>query len=191
MKKRKRKMDRNRALALVEKYLERDNMIKHSLAVESAMRAYARKLDGDEQKWGIAGLLHDIDYDVIDTDGEHAEKGAEILKEAGYPEDIIYSVKAHADHTNLNRRRPMDKALYAVDELTGFLVAVALVMPNQTLEEVKISSVKKKLDSSAFAKSVSRKAIKEGAEQLGVTLEEHIETVLNAMRDIAGDLGLD
>ena len=183
-------MNREEAFALLKEYIKNENLIKHMLAVESAMRVYARKYNEDEEKWGIVGLIHDFDYEMHPTAEEHPLKGSEILKERGYPEDVIYAIKAHADYLELERKSPMDKALYAVDDLAGFIVAVTLVRPTKKLSEVEVKSVKKKLKDKSFAAKVNREDIQRGVEELGVPLDEHIETVLKAMQGIAGDLGL-
>ena len=183
-------MNREEAFALLKEYTKNENLIKHMLAVEAAMRAYARKYNEDEEKWGIVGLIHDFDYEMHPTAEEHPLKGSEILKERGYPEDVIYAIKAHADHTGCERKSLMDKALYAVDELAGFIVAVALVRPNKKLSEVEVKSVKKKLKDKSFAAKVNREDIQRGVEELGVPLDEHIETVLKAMQGISEELGL-
>ena len=183
-------MNREEAFYLLKEYTKNENLIKHMLAVESAMRVYARKYNEDEEKWGIVGLIHDFDYEMHPTAEEHPLKGSEILKERGYPEDVIYAIKSHADYLKLERKSPMDKSLYAVDELAGFIVAVALVRPNKKISEVEVKSVKKKLKDKSFAAKVNREDIQRGVEELGVPLDEHIETVLKAMQGIAVDLGL-
>ena len=183
-------MNREEAFALLKEYIKNENLIKHMLAVESAMRVYARKYNEDEEKWGIVGLIHDFDYEMHPTAEEHPLKGSEILKERGYPEDVIYAIKAHADYLELERKSPMDKALYAVDDLAGFIVAVTLVRPTKKLSEVEVKSVKKKLKDKSFAAKVNREDIQRGVEELGVPLDEHIETVLKAMQGIAEELGL-
>ena len=178
------------ALRLLKKHVKNPNLLKHAYAVEAAMRVYARRFNEDENKWAVVGLLHDIDYENHPTMEEHPLVGAAILEKEGLQSDMVYAVKAHADHTGLERRRMMDKALYAVDELTGFLVACALVQPSKKLADVKVDSELKKMKSSSFAKGVSREGIKQGADDLGVTLEEHIQTVHDAMMAIVDDLGL-
>lgn len=183
-------MSREEAFALLKEHTKNENLIKHMLAVEATMRVYAQKYNEDEEKWGIVGLIHDFDYEMHPTAEEHPIKGSEILTERGYPEDVIYAIKSHADHTGVERKSTMDKALYAVDELAGFIVAVALVRPNKKLSEVEVKSVKKKMKDKSFAAKVSREDIQKGVEELGIPLEEHIETVLKAMKEIAGELGL-
>jgi len=183
-------MNRQEAFTLLKEYTKNENLIKHMLAVEAGMRAYARKYNGDEEKWGIVGLLHDFDYEMHPTAEEHPIKGSVILKERNYPEDVIYAILSHADHTGVERKSPMDKALYAVDELAGFITAVALVRPTKKIADVEVNSVKKKLKDKSFAAKVSREDIERGVQDLGVPLDEHIETILKAMQGIAGDLGL-
>jgi putative nucleotidyltransferase with HDIG domain len=158
--------------------------------VEAAMRAYARKYGEDEEKWAIVGLLHDFDYEIHPTVDKHPQEGSKILRERGYPEDIIYAVLCHADHLELERRSPMDKAIYAVDELTGLIIAVALVKPSKSLAEVDAPSVRKKMKDKAFARSVNRDDIVRGAAALGVDLDEHIAFVIEAMKPAAAELGL-
>jgi len=183
-------MDREQAWALLSEHTKNENLLKHALAVEAAMRAYARKFGEDEEKWSIAGLIHDFDYEQHPTAEEHPAWGAKFLEEQRWPEDIVYAVKCHGDHLNLPRQSLLDKALYAVDELTGLIVAVALVRPSKSIMDVKLKSVKKKWKDKAFAAGVHREAIEEGAADLGVELDEHIGIVLSAMQDIADELGL-
>ncbi len=183
-------MNRQKALDLLHEFTQNDNLRKHAYAVEAAMRAYARILGEDEETWGIVGLLHDFDYERYPTLGDHPFKGAEILRERGWPEEIVEACLAHADFTGIERDTPLKKAIFAVDELTGFITAVALVRPSKQLADVKVSSVKKKMKDKAFAAAVSREDIIKGAEELGLSLEEHIGNVLAAMQERAVDLGL-
>ncbi len=183
-------MTREQAYALLTEYTQKENLIKHALAVEAAMRAYAQKFGEDEEAWGIVGLLHDFDYERYPSLEDHPFKGAEILREKGYPEEWIEAILGHAEHTGVPRKTLMAKTLFAVDELCGFITAVALVRPDKKLESVKVKSVKKKLKDKAFARQVSREDIRKGAEELGVELEDHISFVLDAMKKIAPDLGL-
>jgi putative nucleotidyltransferase with HDIG domain len=183
-------MDRERAWDLLTEYTKNEGLIKHALAVEAAMRAYARKLGEDEEKWGVTGLIHDFDYEQHPTAEEHPAWGAKFLEEHGWPEDIVYAVRAHGDHLGLPRNSLLDKALYAVDELTGLIVAVALVRPSKSIMDVKIKSIKKKWKDKAFARGVHREAIEAGAADLGVDLNEHLAIVLSAMQGIADELGL-
>ena len=155
------------------------------------MLAYAKKFGEDEERWGIVGLLHDFDYEKYPRPDQHPEVGARILKQKGYPDDVRYAIRSHANYLGLERKSLMDKTLYAVDELAGFITAVALVRPNKNVAEVKVSSVKKKLKDKAFARTVNRDDIREGTQVLGVPLDDHIAVVINAMTGIAGELGLD
>ena len=183
-------MNREDAWALLCEYTKNPGLRKHGLAVEAAMRAYARKYGEDEEKWAIVGLLHDFDYEIHPTVDKHPQEGSKILRERGYPEDIIYAVLCHADHLELERKAPMDKAIYAVDELTGLITAVALVKPSKSLAEVDAPSVRKKMKDKAFARSVNRDDIVKGAAALGVDLDEHIAFVIEAMKPAAAELGL-
>ena len=155
------------------------------------MREYARLENEDEERWGIVGLLHDFDYERWPEPPDHPLKGAEILAERGYPEDVIYAIKSHADYLDLERRDAMSRALYAVDELSGFIMAVAMVRPNRNLHDVKVRSVKKKLKDKAFARGVDREQIRRGIEELGVDPDEHIANVLRGLQTVAETLGLD
>ena len=184
-------MNREDALELLHEYTQKDGLIKHALAVEAGVQAYARKFGENQEKWGIVGLLHDFDYEKYPNPNQHPEVGAQILKEKGYPDDVIYAIRSHADYLELERKNLMDTTLYAIDELAGFITAVALVRPNKNIAEVKVSSVKKKLKDKAFARTVNRDDIREGAEALGVPLDEHIAFALDAMKGIAAELGLD
>lgn len=187
---------REEAWQLLLEYTQSESLIKHGLAVEAAMRYYARLLGEDEERWGITGLLHDFDYerwpnhDHDPTTG-HPMTGAGILAERGYPEDVIYAIKAHADYLNLPREDKMSQALYAVDELSGFVVAVALVRPTRSVHDVKVSSVKKKLKDKAFARGVNRETIYRAAEAFGVPFDEHVANVIAALQEQAAALGLD
>jgi putative nucleotidyltransferase with HDIG domain len=183
-------MNRADAYALVTEYTQNPSLIKHMLAVEAAMRAYARKLGQDEERWGIVGLLHDFDYERWPDPPNHPLKGAEILRERGYPDDVIYAIKSHADYLpECPRVHRIDKALYACDELAGLVTAAALVRPNG-IADLTASSVKKKMKSKGFARNVSRDDIARGAADFGVDLTEHIQFVIDAMKPIAGELGL-
>ncbi|MBN1246924.1 MAG: HD domain-containing protein [Anaerolineae bacterium] len=184
---------REEAWELLNEYTKSPSLINHALAVEAGMRAYARRFGEDEEKWGVVGLIHDFEYEQYPDlgPGGHPFKGSEILREKGWPEELIRGVLAHApDLTGTTLETNMEKAIYAVDELTGLIVAVALVRPSKSLLDVKASSVKKKWKDKSFAAGVNREDIEEGAEMLGVELSEHIGVVLGAMQDIAGDLGL-
>lgn len=181
-------MDREMAYQLLCQYTQNENLRRHGLAVEAAMRAYARKYGQDEEKWAVVGLIHDFDYEAYPD--QHPQKGGEILRQHGYPEDIIYAVLAHGDHLGLERRTLMDKALYAVDELTGLVTAVALVRPTKSIFDVDAPAVRRKMKDKAFARSVRRDDIVKGAADLGVDLDEHITLVIGAMREVADALGL-
>src|SRR5215831_4799782 len=184
-------LDREAAFKLLQEYTKNESLIKHALAVEACMRAYAQKLGEDVEKWGLVGLLHDFDYEMYPNPPDHPEKGAVILKELGYPEEVIYAIKSHAEWTNCPRQSTMDKALFACDELAGFITAVALVRPDKKIQGMEARSVRKKMKDKAFARSVSREDIVNGAQELGIDLEEHITFCIKAMKTIAPELGLD
>jgi len=182
-------MNRIEALELVREYTKNNNLVKHMLAVEAAMRAYAKHFNEDEEKWGVLGLVHDFDYENM-KEQHPSEWGYEILRSKGIAEDMIQAIKGHADREDpLSRPDNMCRALFASDELTGFIVAIALMKPNQ-LSGVDVDSVKKKMKDKGFARAVNRDDIINGANELGITLEEHIQIVLDAMRSIKEELGL-
>jgi putative nucleotidyltransferase with HDIG domain len=185
-------MDISRAQAwtLLTEFTKNPNLIKHALAVEAAMRAYARRLGENEEVWGIVGLIHDFDYEQHPTMEEHVWTGMQILRERGWPEEIIQAVGAHAPYTGIPRTTPLTRAIFAVDELTGLIVAVTLVRPSKSILDVTVESVKGKWKDKAFARGVNRQEIEQGAAELGVPLDEHIATVLQAMVGIADELGL-
>jgi putative nucleotidyltransferase with HDIG domain len=188
-------MDRTEALALMHEYTPSDALRKHMYAVEAAMRAYARKFGEDEDTWGVVGLLHDFDYERFPNASrsateEHPSAGSRILAERGYPEPLRRAILAHASYTGVPRDTPVAKSLYAVDELCGFLVACALVRPSRSLADLEVPSVKKKLKDKAFARNVNRDEIREGAEELGVPLDDHIRFVIEALRPAERELGL-
>jgi putative nucleotidyltransferase with HDIG domain len=183
-------MDRESAWKLLCEYTETDGLRKHGLAVETVMRHFARKLGEDEHSWGITGLLHDFDYERWPTVEGHPYEGNKILAERGYPEDVRTAIMGHADYTGVARETAMAKHLFAVDELTGFVTAVALVRPNKSIFEVEPASVRKKMKDKAFARQVNRDDIINGAEQLGVDLDTHIAEVVEALRSNAEALGL-
>ena len=183
-------MNRQEAYELLTEYTKKPGLIKHALGVEAVMHAYAEKFGEDPEAWGIVGLLHDFDYERYPTAEEHPYKGAEILRERGIPEQWVEAVLGHADYTGVERKSKMAKTLFAVDELTGFIVAVALVRPSKKLEDVAVKSVKKKMKDKAFAAAVNRDDIRKGAEELGVDLDEHIGFVLEVMKKSADSLGL-
>ena len=181
---------REEAWTLLTEYTQSESLRKHALAVEAALRAYARKFGENEEEWAAVGLLHDFDYEKHPTMEEHPQKGAEILRERGYPEEMILAILSHASHTGVPRETLMAKALFAVDELTGFVIAVALVRPSKRVADVKPKSVKKKMKDKGFARAVSRDEIREGAELIGVEFDEHVQNVVDAMAGIADELGL-
>src|SRR5437868_3529955 len=187
--------NREQAWGLLTEFTQSESLRKHALAVEACMRAYARKLSGGapeaEELWGVVGLLHDFDYEKYPSLEDHPYKGNEILKERGYSEQIRNAIMSHAEYTGVLRVSPMEKALFACDELAGFITAVALVKPGKSLAEVDAKSVRKKMKDKAFARSVNRNDIVTGASELGVDLEEHIAFCIAAMRGIAAELGLD
>ncbi len=183
-------MDREGTLQILEEFVKTETLMKHLLAVEAAMVAYARKYDEDEEQWGIAGLLHDFDWEIVPTPEQHPTYGAEVLRERGYPEPIIRAVLTHGDHTGLRRESLMERTLFAVDELSGFVRAVALVRPTKSLDDVTPKSVFKKMKDKAFAKDVKREDISLGAEDLGVDLEEHVNFVIESLKPISAQLGL-
>lgn len=183
-------MTRTEAYSILTEYTKNPNLIKHALAVEAGMRAYARKFNEDEEKWGVVGLLHDFDYEIHPTLDLHPQKGSEILRQKGVSEEIIRAILSHANHTGVPRQSLMEKTLFACDELAGFITAAALVRPSKKIAEVEVGSVKKKFKDKAFARQVSREDIFKGAEELGISIEEHIDTVLKGMQAIAEELGL-
>jgi len=183
-------MNRDEAIALVHEYVKNDNLVKHMLAVEAAMRFYAEEYGEDVEQWCVAGLLHDFDWEIHPTMEGHPLAGEPILRERGVPDEIIRAVMSHADHTGIPRQTRMEKALYACDEVTGLITAVALVRPSRSLMDLEPSSVKKKWKDKAFAAGANRDEIARGAEQFGIELWEHVGNVIQAMRKIAPELGL-
>ena len=183
-------MTRDEALVIVHEYVKNENLVKHMLSVEAAMRFYARKFDEDVEKWALTGLLHDFDWEIHPTLAEHPLAGAPILKERGVPEDVIRAVLSHADHTGIPRETRMEKALYACDEVTGLITAVALVRPSRSLLDLEASSVKKKWKDKTFAAGANRAEIEKAAQEFGIDLWEHVANVILAMRTIAEELGL-
>jgi putative nucleotidyltransferase with HDIG domain len=183
--------DREAAWCLLTEFTQSESLRKHALAVEACMRAYARKLGGDEALWGLVGLIHDFDYEKHPSAEDHPYKGNQILKERGYSDEIRRAIMSHATYSGVPRETPMEKALFACDELAGFITACALVKPGKSLAEVEAKSVRKKMKDKAFARSVNRDDIINGAADLGVDLEEHIAFCVEAMKGIAEELGLD
>lgn len=183
-------MNRDEAYTIVTEYVKNPNLIKHMLAVEAAMRFYARKFGEDEEKWAVAGLLHDFDWEIHPTMEEHPQAGEPILREKGVSEEIIHAVLSHASHTGVPRETLMEKVLFACDEVTGLVTAVALVRPSKALYDLKVKSVKKKWKDKSFAAGANREEMEQGAEELGIDLWEHVGNVIQAMDAIAGDLDL-
>lgn len=181
---------RQEAWQLLTEYTRNKNLQKHALAVEAAMRHYARLEGEDEEKWAIVGLLHDYDYEKFPDEEDHPYNGQGILESEGYAEEIRRAIMAHAPHTGTSRDTLLEKTIFAVDELTGFIVAVALVRPNKKLAEVDVACVRKKMKQPAFAAGVKREDIERGAAELKMSLDEHIQNVLTAMQGIADKLGL-
>ena len=184
-------MDRTEAWNLLCEFTQSDSLRKHALAVEACLRAYAEKLGGDKDTWSVVGLLHDFDYERYPQAPDHPLEGSKVLRARGYPEEVIQAILSHADYMNVPRETPLQKALYACDELAGFITAVTLVRPNKSLAEVEVQSVKKKFKDKAFARTVSREDIFRGAAELGVELDAHVAICLEAMRRIAPELGLE
>lgn len=183
-------MTRNEALNLLKENLENKNLFNHSLAVEAVMRGLARHLGEDEEKWGLAGLLHDIDYDrTRDNPEKHSLEGAELLEQKGLPGDIVYAVKVHNDMHGFPRKTLMDKALYATDPVTGLIVAAALVKKEKSLAAVEVPFLLKKFKEKSFARGANRETIK-SCEEIGLSLEEFLAVSLSAMQKIAGEMGL-
>ena len=188
-------IDREQAWCLLTEFTQSESLRKHALSVEACMRAYARKFAADsaeqENLWAIVGLLHDFDYDQYPSLDDHPYKGNAILKERGYPEEICKAIMSHADYTGVSRDTPLEKALFACDELAGFITAVALIKPGKSLAEVDVKSVRKRMKDKAFARKVNRDDIVNGAAALGVELDEHIAFCIEALKPIADKLGLD
>lgn len=182
--------DRAHAWALLNEFTDNPALIKHALGVEAAMRAYARRFGEDEEVWGVVGLVHDFDYQQNPTEETHLHVGTRLLRERGWPEELVRAIASHADYMGIPRDAPLARALFAVDELTGFLTACALVRPDRSIAAVNPSSVRKKLKDKAFARGVNRDDVRRGAEELGVDLDEHIVFVRDAMATIAKELGL-
>lgn len=183
-------MQREQAAALLDEYVHNQNLVRHMLAVEAAMEDYANHYGEDPTNWALAGLLHDFDWEIHPTLEQHPQDGAPILRERGVPEEVVICILSHAQHTGLPRETTMQRALFACDEITGLLTAVALVRPSRSILDVKAKSIKKKWKDARFAANVNREDIAEGAEALGVELWEHIGNVLDSMMRIAPALGL-
>ncbi len=182
--------NRENCLSILKEYTKSDSLLKHAYAVETCVKAYARKYNEDENYWGNVALLHDFDYEMYPTEEEHPFKGSEILKDKGFDEDFRKSILSHANYSGEPRDTKLKKVLFACDELAGFITAVTYVRPNKTIDEVKVKSVKKKLKDKAFAKSVSREDIINGTEELGISMDEHIQFCIEAMKANKEELGL-
>jgi putative nucleotidyltransferase with HDIG domain len=183
-------MNRDAAWALLTEYTQSDSLRKHALAVEAAVRGYARQFGEDEEGWGIVALLHDFDYERWPDQENHPFRGVEILKEKGYPEWVTRAILSHAEYSGVPRESRLEKALYACDEMSGFVTASALVRPSKSVLDLEASSVIKRMKDKAFARAVSRDDLRRGAEEIGLPLAEHVENVILFMREQADALGL-
>lgn len=183
-------MQRQEAFMIVHEFIQAESLVRHNLAVEAAMRFYAEKLGEDVEMWGLAGLLHDFDWEIHPNLSEHPIQGAPILQERGVPEDVIRAIISHGVETGVPRQSRMEKALFACDEITGLITAAALVRPSRSLSDLEVSSIKKKWKDKSFAAAVNRQEIADGAADFGVELWEHVGNVIQAMRRIAPELGL-
>ncbi|MEK6255705.1 MAG: HDIG domain-containing protein [Chloroflexota bacterium] len=184
-------MKRDEALAIMNEYVKNQGLVRHMLAVEAAMRFYANKMGEDADLWGMSGILHDFDWEIHPTLEQHPQDGAPILRERGVPEEIVRAILSHAGHTGIPRQTTMEKALFACDEITGLITAVALVRPSKSILDVKLKSVKKKWKNLSFAAGANREEMENAAEDFGVELWEHVENVISAMQGVAADLGLE
>ena len=182
-------MNRETAFAIVNEYISNENLVRHMLAVEAAMRFYAEKFDQDQEMWGLTGLLHDFDWEIHPNLNEHPVAGVPILRERGVPEEIIQAILSHGVDTGVPRTTLMQKGLFACDEITGLITAVALVRPNRSLDDLKVKSVKKKWKDKSFAAGANREEIAQAADDFGVELWEHVGNVILAMRSIGVELG--
>ena len=183
-------MNRGQTLEFLRQHVKTETLMKHLYAVETAMRGYARKFGEDEERWGTASLLHDFDWEICPTPEDHPNFGAQILREHGYPEDMVRAVLTHGEHTGIPRESLMEHTLFAVDELSGFIRAVALVRPSKSLNDVTPSSVRREMRDKGFAKDVNRDDIVRGAKELGVDLDEHIMFVVESMKPVAEQIDL-
>lgn len=185
-------MNREDVITFIEQHVKTDVLMRHLIAVEAAMKGYAKKYGEDEEKWGMAGLLHDFDWEIVPTPEEHPAYGADILQKAGFPDEIVRAVLTHGNHTEIELKREslMEKVLFAVDELTGFIRAVALVREDKNLKAVNPKRVRKKMKDKAFARQVNRDDIVKGAEAMDLDLDTHIDFVVNSLAPVATDIGL-
>ena len=182
--------NREFCLSILKEYTKSESLLKHAYSVETCVRAYAKKFGEDEEYWGNVALLHDFDYEKYPTAGDHPFKGAEILKEKGFDETFRNAILSHASYSNVPRNSLLEKTLFACDEIAGFITAVVYVRPNKTIDEVEVKSVRKKMKDKAFAKSVSREDIENGAKGLNLDLDEHISFCIQAMKENKLELGL-
>ena len=183
-------MNRDDAWQLLNEYTQGDSLLKHAMAVEAAVRGYARKFGEDEEAWGVVALLHDFDYERWPTPEDHPFRGCEVLREKGYPEWVMRAILSHADYSGVPRESRLEKTLWACDEMAGFITAASLVRPSKSVLDLEASSVKKRMKDKAFARGVKREDLVAGAESLGLPLEEHITNVIAFMRERADVLGL-
>ena len=183
-------LDREQAWNILCEFTKSEGLRKHALAVETCVEAYARKFGADEKKWGLTALLHDFDWEIHPTLEEHPQKGEPILAERGVDEEMRRAILSHAQHTGVPRVSPLEKTLFACDELAGFITAISYVKPHRSVFEVDVSSVKKKMKDKAFARSVNRQDILDGAQELDITLDDHIDFCIKAMQARAEELGL-
>lgn len=183
-------MNRTEALAIVDEFVQNENLKRHMYAVEAAMQDYAERMGAEVELWKLAGLLHDFDWEIHPSLQSHPQEGAPILRDRGVPEVVIEAILSHADHTGIPRQTEMQKALYACDEITGLIIAVALVRPSRSLQDLKVKSVKKKWKDARFAANIDRQQIEKACEDFGVDLWEHVDNVITSMRRIEPALGL-
>jgi len=185
-----KELNREECLKILKDYTKSESLLKHAYAVETCVVAYAKSLEEDEKYWGNVGLLHDFDYERFPTAEEHPYKGNEILKELGFSEDFRTAIMSHAEYTGIPRETKLSKVLFACDELAGFITAVTYVRPSKSVDDVKVKSVKKKMKDKGFARAVNREEIIQGAEELGIPLDEHIQFCIDAMKGNKELLGL-
>jgi putative nucleotidyltransferase with HDIG domain len=183
-------LSRDAAWALLTEYTQGESLRKHALAVEAALRGYARRFEEDETSWGIVGLLHDFDYERWPDAENHPFRGAEILREKGYPEFVVRAILSHAEYSNVPRESRLEHALFACDEMAGFVTAAALVRPSKSVLDLEPGSVLRRMKDKAFSRAVNREDLRRGAEELGIALEEHIANIIVSLRERADELGL-
>jgi predicted hydrolase (HD superfamily) len=183
-------MDRDAAWALLTEYTKSDSLLKHAMGVEAAVRGYARRFGANEDEWGVVGLLHDFDYERWPSLDDHPFRGCEILKEKGYPEWVTRAILSHAEYSGVPRESPLEKTLWACDEMAGFITAASLVRPSKSILDLEPASVLKRMKDKAFARGVKRDDLRKGAEEMGLALDEHIGNVISFMREKADALGL-